>query len=119
MFKRSKFSTSCINLKINFQEEFLLNDQNGYLTDDSMADENTNPFQRNLLYSTYPPIGNLKKRDPPLSPQIVESDYNSDHSEYSDVSTGQVTSTPKMKRKFGSMRYTVFKLGFLAFFINA
>ena len=100
------------------------NDYNGDFDEDSLADECINPgtgFQRNGLYSTYPPKGNLKKKEP-LSQRLLvrnaldeslseTSEYMSDnggHDGYSevieDVSLGPVSSTPTMKRKNGRFR---------------
>ena len=99
------------------------NDYNGDFDEDSLADDCINPgtnFQRSGIYSTYPPKGNLKKKDPlsqrllvhtPLDESLSEtSEYQSDNGGYGhtedfeDVSVGPVSSTPQMKRKNGRVR---------------
>ncbi|XP_028415861.1 rab11 family-interacting protein 3-like [Dendronephthya gigantea] len=101
------------------------NDYNGDFDEESLAEEYLNPgsgFQRNGIYSTYPPKGNLKKKEPPLSQRLMArnvldeslsetSEYQSDNGGYNgfsevieDVSLGPISSTPTMKRKHGKLR---------------
>ena len=100
------------------------NDYNGDFDEDSLADECINPgegFQRNGIYSTYPPKGNRKKKEPLSQNLLVHntldeslsetSEYQSDNggrNGYSevieDVSNGPVSSTPTTKRKHGRLR---------------
>lgn len=101
------------------------NDYNGDFDEESLPDEYLNArssFQRNGIYSTYPPKGNLKKKEPPLSLRLMgrnlldeslseTSEYQSDNGGYNgfsevieDVSLGPVSSTPTTKRKHGKFR---------------
>ena len=98
------------------------NDYNGDFDEDSLADECINPgtsFQRNGIYSTYPPKGNLKKKESlsqrfhnTLDESLSEtSEYQSDNGGYNgfsevieDVSIGPESSTPKTKRKHERFR---------------
>jgi hypothetical protein len=100
------------------------NDYNGDFDEDSLADESIGSgvgFQRHGVYSTYPPKGNLKKKElfsrnllvhDTLDESLSEtSEYQSDNGGYNgvgevieDVSNGPVSSTPTTKRKHKRIR---------------
>lgn len=87
------------------------NDYNGDYEEEADYDGSTPNFQRNGMYSTYPPKG-VKKREnmsfsrrmehAPVDESLSEtSEYQSDNGYgevIEDISNGPVSSTPSMKR---------------------
>lgn len=98
------------------------NDYNGDFEEDALTDDygHSSSFQRNKIYSTYPPKG-MKKKDQIAFPQRLgppsvdenlsetseyQSDcgYNGNPEIMEDISNGPLSSTPTLRRKSAMVR---------------